>query len=263
MGLLDRVTANLDKEIAAESSAEQAREERRAARLAKQKEMLAQPGYIWTVYFNSNAPYTASQGWYLASCKLTETVNGAAALPEGFSSKLTAWSYKAEQIVARNKSSFQVQVFVPESDFADEETVPFFEIDLIINEGGITGRLCQDAEGNETIVGRGMPIPTGYETVKEIALRFQVEPFLVPGSERYWNPQANNPFAGMQQDKVAELVNKSAALFKRKQESGLNAWRTARDSATNAAIVNDTLQDAATGLPTTEKAPRKARVKAV
>lgn len=262
MGLLDRVTANLDKEIAAETSAEQAREERKAARLAKQKEMLSQPGYIWTVYFNNNAPYTASQGWYLASCKLTETVNGAASLPEGFSNKFTAWAYKAEQIVARNKSSFQVQVFVPESDFQDEETVPFFEIDLIINEGGINGRLCQDAEGNETIVGRGMPIPTGFQTVKEIALRFQVEPFLVPGSERYWNPQAANPFAGLESNKINDLVSKSAALFKRKQESGLNAWRASRDNATNA-IVNDTLQGAASNLPTTEKAPRKARVKAV
>ncbi len=262
MGLLDRVTANLDKEIAAEISAEQAREERKAARLAKQKEMLSQPGYIWTVYFNSNAPYTQSQGWYLASCKLTETVNGAAPLPEGFSSKLTAWAYKAEQIVARNKSSFQVQVFVPEADFADEETVPFFEIDLIINEGGINGRLCQDAEGNETIVGRGMPIPTGYETVKEIALRFQVEPFLVPGSERYWNPQANNPFAGMQQDKVAELVNRSAALFKRKQESGLNAWRASRDAASSS-IANETLQNAASEAQTTERKTRTKKTVAV
>ena len=222
--------------------------------MAKQKEMLSQPGYIWSVYFNVNAPYTSSQGWYLTSCKLVETVNGAAPLAEGFSSKLTAWSYKAEQCVARNKSSFQVQVFIPEADFADEESVPLFEIDLIINQGGINGRLFQDAEGNETIVARGMSVPTGFEPVKEIALRFQVEPFMVPGSEKYWNPQASNPFAGLEENKVAALVNKSAALFKRKQEAGLNSWRNARDAANAVDFTNTIVTDA---LETSDKAPAK------
>lgn len=259
MGLLDRINANLEGQIEAETSAERAREERKAAALEKKKQLFAQPGYFWTIYFNNNAPYTQSQGWYLASCKLTETVNGAAPLPEGFNNRLTAWAYKAEQLFSRNTSSFQVQVFTPESEFQDEESIPFFEIDLIIREGGVNGRLCVNEAGEETVIGRGMPVPPGYNTVKEIALRFQVEPFLVPGSEKFWNPQANNPFAGLAKDKVSELVNKSAALFRRKQDAGLNAWRADRDAG-RALEANPNVQEASKSLETTDATPaRKTR----
>ena len=250
MGLLNTVLANLEGQIETETSAERAREERKVATLEKKKALFAQPGYFWTIYFNNNAPYTASQGWYLASCKLTETVNGAAPLSEGFSSGLTAWAYKAEQVFSRNNSSFQVQVFTPESEFQNEETVPFFEIDLIIKEGGVNGRLCVNGAGEETVIARGMPVPTGFETVKEIALRFEVEPYMVPGSEKFWNPQASNPFAGLQQGRIAELVNKSAALFKRKQEAGLNAWRANRDAV--AIEGNSAIADASKSLETTQ-----------
>jgi len=241
MSLIAQALQNLDSQIAEESAAEKAKEERKAAKLAKQKEMLSQPGYIFNVYFNRNAPFTQSQGFYLTSCRLASTENGASPLPQELESEFTAWSYEAVNVVNRLRSkgmgAFKVSVFIPQSYFQSEDKYPLVEIDTIMNLDGVNGRLAVNADGHEIVVSRGEAIPAGYETVKEDAFKFYIESHLIIGSETAWDPLARNPHKGLDAEALKARFAKSAALHRRKQEAGLQQWRnnqTAQAPATSA-----------------------------
>lgn len=251
----------IDSMIEEESAVEKAKEERRAAKLAKQKEMLSQPGYIFNVYFNRNAPFTQSQGFYLTSCRLASTENGATPLPEELESEFTAWSYEAVNTVNRLRSkgmgAFKLSVFVPESYFQSEDKYPMVEIDTIINQDGVNGRLCVNEEGHELVIPRGEQIPSGYETVKEDAFKFYIESHLIIGSESSWDPLAKNPHKGLGVDALKARLAKSAALHRRKQEAGLQQWRNNQASTTPA-----TTDKMAASVSATE-APKTTRKKSV
>jgi len=229
MSLIAQALQNLDSQIAEESAIEQAKEAKKAAKLAKQKEMLAQPGYIFDVFFNRNAPFTQSQGFYLTSCRLASTENGASPLPQELESEFTAWSYESVNTVNRLRSkgmgAFKVSVFIPQSYFQSEDKYPMIEIDTIMNLDGVNGRLAVNADGHEIVVVRGEAIPAGYETVKEDAFKFYIESHLIIGSETSWDPLAKNPHKGLDAEAFKTRLAKSAALHRRKQEAGLQQWR--------------------------------------
>jgi hypothetical protein len=262
MSLIDDAMKSLDSAIDAESTAEKAKEERKAAKLAKQKAMLSQPGYVFNVYFNKNAPYSSANGFYTTTCRLASTENGAPALPEELEQEFAAWSYEATNVVNRLRSkgmlSFKLAVFIPASYFESEDKYPMIEIDSIMTDGVINGRLCENAAGEELIIPQGTPVPQGFETVKKDAFKLYIESHLILESETHWDPQARNPHKGLALDALKARLAKSAAIQKRTQEAGLNKWRNdnAATSATDV-LVNDVLQDAV--VPTKEPVAKKTR----
>ena len=265
MGLLDRL-ALLQSESVEDQKEQELQEAKKAAKKAEAAKFLKEtPGFTATVYMNKNAYFMSGEAAYLCKLKLTSVENGA----EGFlaskvNREFTTWLYGAQGFMSNPKhqgGSFKFEYFLPSAIFDDEDSDAIGLIDAIIKEDGINGRWFLKEGEQPIFIAQGQPEPTGYTAKQEILIKVRMDAKCILSDAKPWNPRNSNPLnSGKSVEELNALFDQCDQVRVEKETKGLQAWKAT--NATNA-LVNDALQDAATGLPTTEKAPRKTRVKAV
>jgi hypothetical protein len=228
-------------------------EAKRLEDLQKKQAYFGQPGYVWSLYFNSNTPYNAQTG-HLAQVKGVKPVNGAAELAEEYSQPFKAWVYDADAFVSKNSAGFKLEYFMPATDMESEEAFPISEVGCLASRNGKTGLLYNDAEGNEVMLTRNQEVPEDYVPIMEYIFKAYLKTGFIPGSEKAWDPRATNVFKGVSATDLANKLKANSERFVKNQAIGLQGWRTARNSASNVAAMA-----AAVGTPTSDAPTTKTR----
>jgi hypothetical protein len=228
-------------------------EARQHEELKRKQEYFNQPGYIWSLYFNSNSPYNAQTG-HLAQVKGVKAVNGASELAAEYSQPFKAWVYDADAVVSKNASGFKLEYFMPATDMESEEAFPISEVGCLASRNGKTGLLYNDAEGNEVMLTRNQEVPEDYVPIMEYIFKAYLKTGFIPGSEKAWDPRANNVFKGVSATDLANKLKANSERFVKNQKIGLQGWRTAKNSTSNVAAMA-----AAVGTPTSDAPTTKTR----
>lgn len=237
---------NAFADILAQAQSKQAEE------LAKKRAYFAQPGYVWSLYFNSNTPFNSQTG-HLAQVKGVKAVNGATELPSEYSQPFKAWVYDADALVSKNSTGFRVDYFLPATDMDSEDSFPITEVGALVSRGGKTGLLYEDSEGNEVMLTKNQEVPEDYTPISEYVFKAYLKVGLIPGTEKAWDPRATNVFRGVSATELANKLKANSDRFVRNQAIGLQGWRNAKNTSSNLAAMA-----AAVGTPTTD-APKSRR----
>lgn len=225
---------------------------KQAAELEKRQAYFSQPGYIWSLYFNNNCPFNSQTG-HLAQVKGVKAVNGAPELAEEYSQPFKAWVYDADALVSKNSTGFRIEYFLPAIDMQSEDSFPITETGALVSKGGKTGLLYEDAEGNEVMLTKNQEVPEDYTPIFEYVFKAYLKNGFVPGTEKAWDPRANNVFKGISATDLANKLRANSERFVKNQAIGLQGWRNAKKGASNVAAMA-----AAVGTPTTD-APKSRR----
>jgi hypothetical protein len=231
-----------------------AQETARAAAMQKKLDYLSQPGYVWALFFNRNCPFNPTTG-HLSTVNGVKAVNGAPELPEGFGMAMKAWTFGAEQYVAKHANSgFKLEYFIPASFLESDSDYPITEAGSLVNVGGKTGLQYQTPDGDLIVLGRNEPVDASLIPVQEYIFKAYLKMGFMPKSDSTWDPLARNIFAGISSDAIAAKLSANSQRFASNQTASLNSWRVAR-STNNVA---SELANAANALPTTD-APKAKR----
>jgi len=234
-----------------------------AAQLERQQAYFNQPGYICTVNINRNAPYNAQTG-HLGQVKGMRAENGAPELPPEYSLQIKAWVFGADQILAKHDTAVRLEYFLPASHLDNEDTYPITQIDAIVSKGGAGGKIYINPSNPEetAFVRIRQPIPEGWTAQQEYVFRVYLSEGFIPDTDKAWNPQAGNPFAGQTSEQIAQQLASNSLLFKKSQAEGLAGWKAQKAAATaelpTTEAVNSVLA-AAASLPTTEPTKTRSR----
>ena len=227
-------------------------EARQTEELKKKQAYFSQPGYTWSLFFNSNSPYNAQTG-HLAQVKGVKAENGAPELAPEYSQPFKAWVYDADALVSKHSTGFRVDYFLPATDMEGEDSFPITEVGALVSRGGKTGLLYEDTEGNEVMLTKNQEVLEDYIPISEYVFKAYLKNGFIPGTEKAWDPRANNVFKGISATDLASKLKTNSERFLKNQAVGLQGWRNAKKGASNVAAMA-----AAVSTPTTD-APKSRR----